>query len=100
MKAELNKRDRGGKKRLQCPSAVLTLDPALEMETEGLASHPAVISKQRKTWRQQSCIFRSTGTVFPMMCSFKDTDIFMCQTKVWVYSLEKLVLEERDVLKK
>lgn len=48
------------------PSAVLTLSSASEKKTEGKASHPAVISKQREDWRQQFSIFlEALGQSFP-----------------------------------
>ena len=53
---------------------MLSLDPALKMQSEGPASHLEAISEQREDWRQQFGIFRSAGIVSPMLCSSKDTD--------------------------
>lgn len=63
---------------------MLTLGPALEMQTAGGASHPAVISKQTA-----GNSFRSTGSEFPMLSSFKDTGtIFLTNKGLAVATVE------------
>lgn len=73
-RAEKTEEERWDYDRLAWPSSVLTLGPAPEMETEGRASHPADISKQREAQRQQFNIFRNTVTEFPIMTYLKDTE--------------------------
>ena len=63
----------------------LAVDPALEIQTSGPASHPAVISKQSGAWGNSSAVLEGLA-LFPMMCSFKDTEFIYLPKRPGCYS--------------